>query len=160
MMIKQTGGNKTFRITKKVIVRSVIILIIILLFVWDAFIDAPPIWHFRQVDKQAIIQYQREHYPGAKVAKSNFPFLGNPGLVGVPVDSSMTFEYNDIEFVIAAKNGEISADGYPEARTIAQFDKIIKDGFLKPRQITSAVPLYTFYDDYKKKLSVYGRVGG
>lgn len=77
-MIKQTVGNKTFRITKKVVVRSVIISIIILMFVWDSFIDAPPIWHFRQADKQAIVQYQRQHYPGAKVVKRNFSFLGNP----------------------------------------------------------------------------------
>lgn len=125
--------------------------------VWD-FVDAPPFWHFRQADKQAIVQYQRRHYPGAKAVKRNFPFLGNPGLVGVPVDSSMTFEYNDMEFVIAAKNGKISADGYHKARVINQFDKIIQDGFLKPRNIVSSIH-YSFQDDYRETYPYIGSLG-
>lgn len=133
-MIKQIGGNKTFRITKKVIVRSVIISIVILLFVWDSFINAPPFWHFRQADKQAIVQYQREHYPGAKVVKRNFPFLGNPGLVGSPVESSMTFEYDGVEFGIEAQDGKLTRDYFPYARAKLQIVNII-DEFMRSRGI-------------------------
>ena len=144
-----TPEKRTFksRFTRKKIIKLSVAAIIIGLIVWDCFINSPPFWHFRQDDKKAIVEYQRQHYPGAKVVDRYFPFLGNPGLVGVPVDSSMTFEYNDMEFVIAAKNGKITSDGYYKARVIAQFDKIIQDGFLKPRNIISSIH-YSFMDDY------------
>lgn len=57
-----------------------IAIIIISFIVWN-FVDDPPFWHFRQADKKVILEYQSQHYPGAKVVKSNFPLLGNPSLV-------------------------------------------------------------------------------
>ena len=133
---KLFGGNKTFGnfFTKKNIVLSIIFLFVILIFVWDSFIDAPPFWHSRQADKQAIVQYQREHYPGAKVVKSNFPFYGNPGLVGSPIESSMTFEYDGVEFGIAAQDGKLIRDYFPYARATLQIVNII-DEFMRSRGI-------------------------
>lgn len=115
---------------KKIIAVSLIAVIIVLT-VWDI-IDSPPIWHFRQADKKAIVQYQREHYPGAKVVKRNFPFLGNPGLVGSPVESSMTFEYDGVEFFIAAQDGELTRDFFPYANAKLRIVNII-DEFMRSR---------------------------
>lgn len=146
---QNSGAPKRRFMTKGKIIALSIVAVIVLLSVWDIFIDPPAFWHFRQADKQAIVQYQRQHYPGAKVIERNYPFLGNPHLVGVPVSSTMTFEYNGVKFVIAAQDGKISRDGYHEARATAQFDKIIKDGFLKPRKINSSVT-YDFQDNYRE----------
>ena len=120
---------------KKIIAFS-LMAVIIALIVWDI-IDSPPIWHFRQADKQAIIQYQRQHYPGAKVVKRNFPFLGNPGLVGSPVESSMTFEYDGVEFFIAAQNGELTRDFFPYANAKLQIVNKI-DEFMRSRGIENS----------------------
>lgn len=113
------------KFNKKAIVLPILVVIIGLT-IWD-FIDAPPFWHFRQADKKAIVQYQREHYPGAVIVKRNFPLLGNPGLVGVPVESSITFEYNGVEFVIAAQNGELKRDYFPYAKAKLKIVNIIDD---------------------------------
>lgn len=144
-----TPEKRTFksRFTRKKIIKLSVAAIIIGLIVWDCFIDSPPFWHFRQDDKKAIVDYQRQHYPGAKVVDRNFPFLGNPGLVGCRVPSSMTFEYDGVEFGIVAEYGRVSLDGFYEARTKAQFNEIIQDGFLKPRNIVSSIH-YSFRDDY------------
>lgn len=101
-----------------------IAIIIISFIVWD-FVDAPPFWHFRQADKKVILEYQSQHYPGTKAVKSNFPLLGNPSLVGVPVESSMTFEYNNVEFSIAARDKKLTAD----------FFHTLKQGFKSRKQL-------------------------
>ncbi len=113
----QTGGTPKRRfMTKGKIIALSIVAVIILLSVWDIFIDPPAFWHFRQADKQAIVQYQRQNYPGAKVIERNFPFLANPHLVGSPVRSSMKFEYDGVKFGIYAQDGIISGDGYGAAK--------------------------------------------
>lgn len=60
---------------KKRLAFPLIGIAIISFIVWD-FVDAPPFWHFCQADKKVILEYQSQHYPGAKVVKSNFPLLG------------------------------------------------------------------------------------
>ncbi len=121
-----TPKRRRFLTKRKIIARS-IVAVIVLLSVWDIFIDPPAFWHFRQADKQAIVQYQRQHYPGAKVIERNFPFLGNPYLVGVPVGSGMTFEYDGVKFGISARDGELNYDGFPYARATSQIENIIDD---------------------------------
>lgn len=117
---------------KKIIITS-LAAVMLGLIAWDI-IDSPPVWHFRQADKQAIIRYQREHYPGAKTVRRNFPLLGNPGLVGSPVESSMTFDYDGVEFVIAAQDGELTRDYFPFARAELQIENVI-DEFMRTRGI-------------------------
>lgn len=121
--MKKSGIKK-----KRFIILLSVVAIIIGFIVWD-FVDAPPFWHFRQADKQAIVQYQRQHYPGAKVVKNNFPLLGNPWVVGVPVESSMTFEYNNVEFTIAAQDGKLTADFFPYSKAGLQIKKTINNFF-------------------------------
>ena len=70
---------------------------------------------------------------------------------------TMYFDLDGIEFGISAEYGEIVVDGYPEARATAQFDKIIKDGFLKPGKINSSV-IYSFQDDYRKTYPYTGNL--
>lgn len=117
--------DKKSRILKRLLIVLSVILVIVGLCVWDIEIDPPAFWHFRQADKQAIVQYQRQHYPGAKVVEQDFPFLGNPHLVGVPVPSRMTFEYDGVEFSISARDGELTGDYFPYARAASQIENII-----------------------------------
>ena len=117
----------------KKIIAVLFVAVIIGFTVWD-FVDAPPFWHFRQADKKVILEYQSQHYPGAKVVKSNFPLLGNPSLVGVPVESSMTFEYDGVEFVIAAQDGELKRDYFPFAKAKLKIVNVI-DEFIKTHGI-------------------------
>lgn len=109
----------------KKIIAVLFVAVIISFIVWD-FVDAPPFWHFCQADKKVIFEYQSQHYPGAKVVKSNFPLLGNPSLVGVPVESSMTFEYNNVKFSIAARDEKLTADFFPYAKAGLQITKTIE----------------------------------
>ncbi len=102
------------------------------LFVWD-WIDAPPFWHFRQADRNAIVSYQREHYPGARVVKTYFPFFGNPYLIGPPVNSNMQFEYDGVTFGISAKDGKIEGDGFPYAKETQKIKEIIVGEFMNSR---------------------------
>ncbi len=113
---------------KKRLAFPLIGIAIISFIVWD-FVDAPPFWHFRQADKKVILEYQSQHYPGEKVVKSNFPLLGNPSLVGVPVESSMTFEYNNVKFSIAARDEKLTADFFPYANAGLQITKTIENFF-------------------------------
>ena len=131
-----TPEKRTFksRFTRKKIIKLSVAAIIIGLIVWDCFIDSPPFWHFRQDDKKAIVEYQRQHYPGAKVVDRSFPLLGNPGLVGAAVESSITFEYDGVEFVIAAQDGELKRDYFPFAKAKLKIVNII-DEFLKTNGI-------------------------
>ncbi|MCH5196263.1 MAG: hypothetical protein J1F28_06090 [Oscillospiraceae bacterium] len=125
--MKQTtseSGKKFF--TKKKIIMLSVLLVIFGLCVWDIGIDPPAFWHFRQADKQAIVQYQRKHYPGAKVVEQDFPFFPNkPVLVGIPVNSRMTFEYDGVEFSISARDGELTGDYFPYARAASQIENTI-----------------------------------
>ncbi len=117
----------------KKIIAVLFVTVIIGFTVWD-FVDAPPFWHFRYADKKVILQYQHQHYPGAKIVKRNFPLLGNPGIVGAAVESSMTFEYDGVEFVIAAQDGKLTRDYFPYARAKLQIVNII-DEFMRLREI-------------------------
>lgn len=134
--------SKLFSSPKKIIKLALAVLIIGFT-VWDCFIDSPPFWHFRQEDKKAIVEYQRRHYPGAKVVDRYFPFLGNPGLVGCRVASGMSFEYDGVEFGIIAEDGRVLSDGYYKAKAKAQSNRIIDD-FMKASG-TVAYTDYTFF---------------
>lgn len=150
--------SKLFSSPKKIIKLALAVLIIGFT-VWDCFIDSPPFWHFRQEDKKAIVEYQRRHYPGAKVVDRYFPFAGNPGLVGCPVSSSMIFKYDGVKFGIIAKDGKVSCDGYYLAKTVAPLDRLIKDDFMEPRGIDADTDYTIFgYDGintYTGKVCVY-----
>ena len=114
----------------------------------------------RQQDKGAILEYVKENYPDAKRKGSEFPFQQ---IAGPYPFSIMTFELDGIKFDVVAKYGSVVADGYPNARACAQFDKIIQDGFLKPQGIDETVH-YSFGDDYEEvypytgSLSIYIQV--
>lgn len=122
--------------------------------IWDIFIDPPAWWRFeRQQDKLVILEYAERNYPNAKNTGGLFPIQK---IAEVHRASTMYFELDGIEFSISAEYGEIVEDNYPKARACAQFDKIIKDGFLKPRGIT-AYTNYGFVDNYYE---IYPYTGG
>lgn len=106
-------------------------------------------WQYQaRQNRKAILEYVRNTYPEAKMIEEHYPSMKfNP--TNNPHDI-ISFELDGIKFNVTAQKGKLDVDGYPEARVTAQFDKIIKDGFLRPKLITSAVPSYTFYDGYKK----------
>lgn len=106
-------------------------------------------------NKQEILKYAEEHYPDAKIIDREFNsakfFLWNN------FKDCIVFKLDDIEFGITAEGGKILVDGYYGARAIAQFDKIIQDGFLKPRGIT-AYTSYNFADNYYEIYPYTGRL--
>lgn len=106
-----------------------------------------------RTNKKAILEYVQEKYPNSKRKGGNFPMQKFPEFHKA---STMYFELDEIEFGISAEYGEIVEDNYPKARACAQFDKIIQDGFLKPRNIVSSIH-YSFQDDYRK---TYPYTGG
>lgn len=105
-------------------------------------------------NKQVILEYAEEHYPDAHVVEGHNNsakfFVWNNWA------DAIVFNLNDIEFKITAEAGEILIDGYPKARACEQFDKIIQDGFLKPRGITAYTD-YGFVDNYYE---MYPYTGG
>lgn len=105
-------------------------------------------------NKQVILEYAEEHYPDAKIIDKEF----NSAKIFVwnNIMDCIVFKWDDIEFGITAEGGKILVDGYCGARAIAQFDKIIQDGFLKPRGIT-AYTGYRFVDNYYE---IYPYTGG
>lgn len=123
--------------TKGRIIALSIAAVIIGLCVWDI-ADPPLWWQFnRHKDKRAILEYAKIQYNGeAKVISSRFPII-NPGLVGPPEDSVMRFKYNNTIFIITAKNGRITGDGYHQARAQDIIEEIADVGFFQPRNITA-----------------------
>ncbi len=134
---------------RKIILLSVgaVLFGFIMFNVWDIAIDPPAWWRFeRQHDKSVILEYVKRNYPDAKKIGGTFPI---PKIAEFHKASTMLFELEGIEFSVSAEYGEIVEDTFTKARAISQFDKIIKDGFMKPRGINSAV-IYGFMDDYRE----------
>lgn len=124
MMIKRSGGNKTFRdfFTKKVVI---VLSIIILLFVWDIYIDPPAWWRFkRQADKNVILNYVKKTYPDTIKRKGGkFPLQLPAG----PFEHSvMYFELDGVNFSIYAQDGKVTSDTYYEAKA----EKFIREKFI------------------------------
>lgn len=138
---------------KRIIVLSIIAFAVIFE-VFDIFVFPPAWWRFdRQRDKRAILAYVKNTYPSyIKRKGSKFP-LQLPA--GPFEDSVMFFELDGIEFHVGAQDGHVTEDGYSLAKAEAQFDRIIQDGFLKPRKI-KASSVYWFIDDY----DIYPYTGG
>lgn len=123
-MIKRSGGNKTFRdfFTKKVVI---VLSIIILLFVWDIYIDPPAWWRFkRQADKNVILNYVKKTYPDTIKRKGGkFPLQLPAG----PFEHSvMYFELDGVNFSIYAQDGKVTSDTYYEAKA----EKFIRENFI------------------------------
>lgn len=130
------------------------VLIFVVYTILDTNLNPPGWWRFeRQQDKLVILEYVERNYPNAKNTGGLFPIQK---IAEVHRASTMYFELDGIEFSISAEYGEIVEDNYPKARACAQFDKIIKDGFLKPRGIT-AYTNYGFVDNYYE---IYPYTGG
>lgn len=150
--------EKPFWLRKKFLV-STVIIIVIGLFVWDI-IDAPPFWHFRQHDKIAITEYQKEHFPGAKIKERFFPLFGSERFVGFPTPSHITFEYNGVSFEISAKDGKVIMDNYDYGKAKKKIEDKLWD-YLTPEKIEPDLLDVTFdFDSYNppEKLSEYKNV--
>lgn len=120
---------------------------LILFQIYDIFIDPPAWWRFeRQQDKRVILDYVKSNYPDAKKIGGLFPV---PKIAQSHRASTMYFKLDDVEFSVSAEYGKVVEDNYPRDRATVQFDKIIQDGFLKPRGIT-AYTHYEFADSYKE----------
>lgn len=146
--------NKKPRSKKRLLFRlGVIAAVVILIVILNANLLLPWQWGARK-NKQIILDYAAEHYPNAEFVESHYNtaqfFIWNNFRDGI------TFELDGIEFNIIAKGGDILADGYPKARVCKQFDKIIQDGFLKPRGIVAQTE-YNFSDNYDE---IYPYTGG
>ncbi len=143
--LQAVGAPKRRFMTKRKIIALSIVAVTILLSVLDIFIDPPAWWRFdRQKDKKAILSYAEENYPDAKRLGGQFP-LQMPA--GPHPFSVMYFELDGINFHVGAEYGCIVDDGYCKARADAQFDKIVNDGFLKPKDITASA-YYHYVDSY------------
>ncbi len=138
--------SRTYK--KIIIILAVIAAIVGFFAICNAAMLFPWQYQARQ-NRKAILEYARNTYPEAKIIKEFYPSTKfNP--TNKPYDL-IWFEFDGVDFYIAARDGKVNYDNdnYPEARTTAQFDKIIKDGFLKPRKINSSV-IYNFEDDYRE----------
>lgn len=123
--------------------------------VYDIFIDPPAWWRFeRQRDKRVILDYVKSNYPDAKKTGGLFPV---PKIAQSHSASTMYFTLDDVDFSVSAEYGKVVRDNYSRDRATAQFDKIIQDGFLKPRGIEATGAAYRFSDDYVK---IYPYNGG
>lgn len=122
---------------------AAVVVIVAVLLILNANLLLPWQWESLK-NKRAILEYAHKNYPDAKIVEQSYDY----GFKMRPRRSDVIcFKWDDIEFYVSAIDGKVKRDEYPEARTTAQFDKIIKDGFLKPRQIKSSLS-YTFYDGY------------
>lgn len=82
-------------------VALVLFLHVNLLFPWQA---------ETRKNKRAIINYAKDHYPGAKIVDTHYESAElDPWSVSI---DTITFKWNDIEFSIRAEQGEVIADGY------------------------------------------------
>ncbi|MGN0678275.1 MAG: hypothetical protein ACI4JS_01290, partial [Oscillospiraceae bacterium] len=124
---------------KRVIILS-IILAIVLLFVWDSFIDPPVWWRFeRQQDKRAILEYVENNYPNTIKRKGGkFP-LQMPA--GPFEDSVMFFEYNGVNFSVSAWGGEVKRDTYYEAKAEKYIRENFIDGFMNDRGLSPDIKI-------------------
>lgn len=108
----------------------------------------PYLWREKtKVNRNAIIEYAGEHYPGAVIVDEYYE-SAKVLVTKIPRDY-IKFEWNDIEFNICTQDGQVIIDGYYEARATAQIDNIIEAGFLKPRNIIAGTN-YRFHDDYRE----------
>lgn len=146
--------NKKQRSKKKLLYRlGVIAAVVLLIVVLNANLLLPWQWGARK-NKQVILDYAAEHYPDARFVEAHYNtaqfFIWNNFRDGI------AFELDGMKFNIIAEGGKILADGYPKARACKQFDKIIQDGFLKPRGIAAQTD-YFFSDNYEE---IYPYTGG
>lgn len=126
--------------TKKRVIILSIILAIVLLFVWDSFIDPPVWWRFeRQQDKRAILEYVENNYPNTIKRKGGkFP-LQMPA--GPFEDSVMFFEYNGVNFSVSAWEGEVKRDTYYEAKAEKYIRENFIDGFMNDRGLSPDIKI-------------------
>ena len=106
---------------------------------------------------RAMKDYVNAYYPGGKIVKK----VINTGKL---IDFSPHFfdgiyiQYDGVEFYVSAKDGVVDTDTYVEEKMIQQFDKIIKDSFITPREIDANVR-YSFHTrecyPFKGVMSVY-----
>lgn len=111
-------------------------------------------WGARR-NRDVILKYAEEHYPDAVVLERHYNTL-DLNLLKSSSDDYFIFKQDFLEFGIYARGGKITIDDYPRIRAVAQFDKIIQDGFLKPRGI-AAQTYYHFSDNYYE---IYPYTGG
>lgn len=137
----QAGGAPKRRfMTKRKIIALSIVAVIILLFVWDIYIDPPAWWRFnRQKDKKAILSYAEENYPDAKRLGGKFPLQLPAG----PFEPSiMYFELDGINFRIYAQDGKVTNDMYFAAKAEKFIREKYIDDFMKSRGLSPEINIY------------------
>ena len=134
--------------TKKRIIALSVVAALILFNVFDIFIDPPAWWRFeRQEDKRAMLKYVKDNYPDTiKILDMSFPVQLPAG--GSHQASGMQLELDGVVFGVGAEYGKVIFDNYYYRKAATQFDKIIKDGFFNPRNITASLD-YSFTDNYE-----------
>ncbi len=145
--------NQVLRVI--MIVSGAVLAFVILMIILNANLLLP--WQKgARRNKQVILEYAAEHYPDAEILEQKFNsahfFVWNNIL------DCIIFKYDNLEFGITAEAGEILVDGYYQARVNAQFDRIIQDGFFKPRGITAQTH-YGFSDNYYEEYPYTGGLG-
>lgn len=135
---------------------GIIAVFVILIVLFNANMLLP--WQYgARLNKQAILGYASENYPDAKVLEQHYNTL-TFNLLKSASDDYIIFKQDSLEFGIFARGGKITIDDYPRIRANSQFDKIIQDGFFKPRGIDVQTQ-YHFSDDYYKLYPYTGGLG-
>lgn len=135
-----------FAILFTLIVSSILLCNGLLLFPWQ---------RGARRNKQIILEYAKLNYPEAEVVEQYYSALDYNPFKSLP-DDYIIFKQDSLKFGIFARSGKITIDDYPRIKTIAQFDKIIQDGFFKPQGIVVQTQ-YHFSDDY---YALYPYTGG
>ncbi len=93
--------------------------------IWD-FLDPPMFWQTEAIkNKRAIKHYADYYYPDAKIVSQSYESVKYWGDLSC---DSITYEYNDVEFIISARFGKVAGDDYAESKA----EKYMKENFLNP----------------------------
>ena len=140
-LISVLGEN----IKRKIVIRKVtgiaaVFMIVVILFVWDIFIDPPAWWRFgRQRDKNAIMNYVERTYPDTIRRKGGkFP-LQMPA--GGFENSEMYFELDGVRFSVSARDGEIDDDTYYKAKAEKYIRENYIDGFVNEKGLSPDIEI-------------------
>lgn len=152
--VPDTGNKPPFFSKRKITVISILV-IVILLSVWDIFIDPPAWWRFeRQKDKRAILEYVEDNYPATIRKKGGkFPLQMPAG----PFEHSvMFFELDGVNFDVSAWKGKITGDTYYEAKAEKYIRENFIDGFMNERGLSPKIKIsFIMPQDYYGLLQKY-----
>lgn len=122
------------RIKRQIIIRRIMCAAAVaaLILILNANLLFP--WQWRALgNKNAILNYARENYPGAKIIGQDYQTLEFvPGRSSV---DSISFKWNDVEFTICTESGEYIQDNYWHGAASKKVYETFLASFFKTRSI-------------------------